>query len=246
MYSGAQVRSDYIVPASFLLCKLFRRTFFLVKRKKRNDGVRSLLKNGRLTTTIALVRRWCPFNIQDKYEIVHEIMQSTYSFVELIGSLLLFRTVGCSNYQVLADTSRMLAMAQIHSYAITISRRTGIASKERQESKCFHLARKHPVVVLTLLGGWAATILQWKRVKSPGRSVSRGVIAVPGRSISKWWIVAISTFTTSMERPGSTSAICATAVPTKKVWEFPRDAGVCGFKQKGIKEWSGIYSITYN
>ena len=80
MYSGPQVRNDYIVPASFLLFKLFRWTFFLVKRKKRNDGVGSLLENGRLTTTIALVRRWCLFNIQDKSEIVHEIMQSTYSF----------------------------------------------------------------------------------------------------------------------------------------------------------------------
>ena len=47
--------------------------------------------------------------------------------------------------------------------------------------------------------------------------------------------MAISTFTTSMERPGSTSAICATAVPTKKVREFRRDARVCGFKEKGIK-----------
>ena len=139
----------------------------------------------------------------------------------------------------------MLTMAQIHSYAITISRRTGIASKERPGLKCFHLARKHPGAVPTLLGGWAATILQWKRVKSPGRSVSRGVIAVPGRSISRWWIVAISTFTTSMERPGSTSAICAIVVPPKKVREFRRDAGVCGFKQKGIKWWSGIYSIVY-
>ena len=47
--------------------------------------------------------------------------------------------------------------------------------------------------------------------------------------------MAISTFTTSMERPGSTSAICAIAVPPKKVKDFRRDAGVCGFKQKGIK-----------
>ena len=106
MYSGPQIRNDYIVPASFLLCKLFRWTFFLVKRKKRNDRVESLLKNGRLTTTIALVRRRCLFNIQDKSEIVHEIMQSTYSFVELIGSLFLSRTVECQNYQVLADASR--------------------------------------------------------------------------------------------------------------------------------------------
>ena len=105
MYSGPQVRND-IVPACFLLCKLFRWTFLLVKCKKRNDGVESLLENGRLTTTIALVRRWCVFNIQDKSEIVHEIMQSTYSFVELIGSLFLSCTVECQNYQVLADASR--------------------------------------------------------------------------------------------------------------------------------------------
>ena len=47
----------------------------------------------------------------------------------------------------------MLTMAQIHSYAITISRRTGIASKERPGLKWFHLARKHPGAVPTLLGG---------------------------------------------------------------------------------------------